>query len=123
MTLLNTTLGPLTLSPHLVLRQEVETHSRTWEDKRTIGGRFVARPAMGRKGRKLVLDGDGNHFTVAQCRAIRQLIDAGQPVLLQHHTWIGTVRVDAISGYSLPLDYADFADDDWVSASIDLTEI
>lgn len=119
----NTLLGSLVLSPHLVIRQIVETGHVTWEDKRTIGGQLVSRYATATKGRKLQLDGEGNHFTVSQIAAIRQMMDAAQPVLLQHHRYNGMVRIDAVSSYALPFDHADFADDDWISATIDLTEV
>ena len=120
----NTTmLGSLVLSPHLAIRQSVETGHVTWEDKRTIGGQLVSRYATATKGRKLQLDGEGNHFTVSQIAAIRQMMDAAQPVLLQHHRYTGMVRIDAVSSYALPLDPADFTGDDWVSATIDLTEV
>ena len=119
----NTLLGNLVLSPHLILRQILETGNVTWEDKRTLGGRFVSRPAVGRAGRKWLLDGEGNHFTVGQIRAIRQLMDTAQPVQLEHHIYSGMVRIDSIASFSMPIDYADPQDDDWVSATIALTEV
>lgn len=122
MTLPATYLGNLELSPHARLRG-LEQPSLTWEDKRTIGGRLVYRRAVAIKGRTLTLDLTGNHTTVGELRQVRALIDAGAPVTLEHHTWTGTVRVDAIQGVSLPIDYADAQDDDWASAEIRLTEL
>ena len=121
-TLAATFLGDLELSPHAVLRG-LETPSLTWEDKRTIGGQLKYRPAVAIKGRALTLDLLEGHATVADLRAIRDLIDAGQPVTLRHHTWTGTVRVDSIEGASLPIDYADTKGDDWASAEIKMTEL
>lgn len=121
-TLPATYLGNLALSPHAILRG-LETPSLTYEDKRTIGGALKYRPAVAIKGRALTLDLLEGHTTVGELRAIRDLIDAGQPVTLRHHIWTGTVRVDAIEGAGLPIDYADAKDDDWASAEIRLTEL
>ena len=119
----NTLLGNLVLSPHLILRQIIETGRVTWEDKRTLGGMLISRHAIGQGGRKWLLDGEGNHFTVGQIRAIRQLMDAAQLVQLDHHIYSGIVRIDSIASFSMPFDYADPQDDDWVSATVELTEI
>ena len=121
-TLAATFLGDLELSPHAVLRG-LEQPRLTYEDKRTIGGKLLYRPAVAIKGRALTLDLLEGHATVADLRAIQAIIDAGQPVTLQHHTWTGTVRVDAIEGVGLPIDYADTRDDDWASAEIRMTEL
>lgn len=121
-TLAATFLGDLELSPHAVLRG-LEAPSLTYEDKRTIGGKLVYRLAVAIKGRALTLDLTEGHATVGELRAIRDLVDAGEPVTLRHHTWTGTVRVDAIEGASLPIDYADARDDDWASAEIRMTEL
>lgn len=119
----NTLLGNLVLSPHLALRQIIETGRVTWEDKRTLGGMLISRHAIGQGGRKWQLDGVGGHFTVGQIQAIRQLMDAAQPVRLEHHIYSGMVRIDSIASFSMIIDYADPQDDDWVSATLDLTEI
>ena len=118
-----TMLGPVRLSPHLRLRGLLTNSSVTWESKRTLGGVLKSRPARSIGGQKLVLDGEGNHFTVGQLSMVLQLIEAGQPVLLLHHIKTATVRVDAITGPILPIDYADYRPEDWVSAQIELTEI
>ena len=121
-TLAATFLGDLELSPHAVLRG-LEQPRLTYEDKRTIGGKLLYRPAVAIKGRALTLDLLEGHATVAELRAIRDLIDAGTPVILRHHTFTGQVRVDAIEGVGLPIDYADTRDDDWASAEIRMTEL
>lgn len=121
-TLAATFLGDLELSPHAILRG-LERPALTWEDKRTLGGRLVYRPAIAVKGRSLTLDLLEGHATVGELRAIRDLIDAGQPVILRHHTWTGTVRLDAIESAGLPIDYADAKNTDWASAEIRMTEL
>lgn len=118
-----TMLGPITLSQHLRLRGLIDQNSITWEDKRTLGGVLKSRPAHSIGGKKLILDGEGNHFTVGQLSMVLQLIEAGQPVLLLHHLKTATVRVDTITGPILPIDYADYRPEDWVSAQIELTEL
>lgn len=121
-TLAATFLGDLELSPHAILRG-LERPSLTYEDKRTLGGRLVYRPAIAIKGRALTLDLLEGHTTVGELRAIRDLIDAGRAVTLRHHTFTGQVRVDAIEAASLPIDYADAKASDWASAEIRMTEL
>lgn len=122
-TLAATFLGDLELSPHAILRGLYDQPRLTWEDKRTIGGRLLYRPAVAVRGRALTLDLLEGHTTVGELLAVQALIDAGQPVTLRHHAWSGTVRVDAIESTSLPIDYADYREDDWASAEIRLTEL
>ncbi len=123
MSLAYTQLGPVRLSPHAILRGLYDQPRVTWEDKRTLGGVLKYRPATAIRGRVLTLDLLGNHTTVGELLQVQQLIDAGVPVMLQHHVWSGMVRVDAINSASLPLDYADYSPADWASAEITLTEI
>ena len=122
-TLEHTMLGSVQLSPHLRLRGLIDQASITWEDKRTIGGLLKSRPARSVKGRKLILDGEGWHFETAQLAQVLALINAAQPVLLQHHLLTATVRVDAITNAGMAIDYADYRPEDWLSAQIELTEI
>lgn len=123
MSLEHTLLGNVQLSPHAILRGLYDQPRVTWEDKRTLGGVLVSRPATAIRGRDLVLDLSGGHTTVAELLQVQALIDAAQPVQLVHHVWTGLVRVNSISSASLPIDFADYAPDDWASAEIHLTEI
>ena len=123
MSLAYTQLGPVRLSPHAILRGLYDQPRVTWEDKRTLGGVLKYRPATAIRGRVLTLDLLGNHTTVGELLQVQQLIDAGVPVMLQHHVWSGLVRVNSIVSASLPIDYADYRPDDWASAEIQLTEI
>ena len=123
MSLAYTQLGPVRLSPHAILRGLLDQPRVTWEDKRTLGGVLKYRPATAIRGRVLTLDLLEKHTTVGELLQVQQLIDAGVPVMLQHHVWSGMVRVDAINSASLPLDYADYSPADWASAEITLTEI
>lgn len=123
MSLAYTQLGPVRLSPHAILRGLYDQPRVTWEDKRTLGGVLKYRPATAIRGRVLTLDLLGNHTTVGELLQVQQLIDAGVPVMLQHHVWSGLVRVDAINSASLLLDDADYALDYCASAEIQLTEI
>ena len=118
-----TMLGPVTLSQHLLLRGLIDQSSITWEDKRTLGGVLKSRPSRSIKGKKLILDGDGWHYTVGQLMAVQALIDAAHPVLLSHHLFSGPVRVDAITNAGMAIDYSDYRDTDWISAQIELTEL
>ena len=122
-TLAATWLGDVELSPHAILRGLYDQPRLTWEDKRTIGGRLVYRPAVAIRGRALTLDLLEGHATVGQLLAVQALVDAGEPVTLRHHAWTGAVRVDAIESAGLPIDYADYKADDWASAEIRLTEL
>ena len=123
MSLEATYLGDVELSPHALLRGLYDQPRRTYEDKRTIGGRLLYRPAVAVKGRALTLDLLEHHTTIGELLAVQALIDAGEPVVLRHHVWTGTVRVDSIQSSSLPIDYADYDPADWASAEIHLTEI
>ena len=123
MSLTATWLGDVELSPHALLRGLYDQPRLTWEDKRTLGGRLVSRPAVAIRGRALTLDLSGGHATVGQLLAVQALIDAGEPVTLRHHAWTGAVRVDSIESASLPIDYANYNEADWASAEIRLTEV
>lgn len=122
-TLAATWLGDLELSPHALLRGLYDQPRVTWEDKRTLGGRLVGRPARSVRGRRLTLDLTEGHTTIGELLSIQALIDAAEPVLLRHHVWEGRVRVDAIQSAGLPIDYADYRPEDWASAEIILTEV
>ena len=122
MTLQATFLGNLELSPHARLRG-LDAPRLTYEDKRTIGGKLVYRAATAIKGRTLTLDLTEHHATMGQIEAVRNMIDAGTPVILRHHTFTGQVRVDGIENLTPSIDYADAKGQDWASAEIRMTEL
>lgn len=122
-TLPATWLGNVELSPHLRLRGQHEWTAANIEEKRTIGGTHLWFVDTARGGRPLVLDGQGGHFTVGQLTQIRVLQAAAQPVTLTHHGGVYNVIIAGIENVDLPIDYADYRDDDWVSATINLIEV
>ena len=122
-TLAATWLGDIELSPHLRLRGQHEWTAANIEEKRTIDGRHLWFADVKQGGRPLILDGEGGHFTVGELAAIRELQAAGQPVALTHHSGTYNVIVAGIEGVELPIDYADYRADDWVSAQINLIEV
>lgn len=118
-----TMLGPLLLSRNAILRGLLDQPRVTWEDKRTLGGVLISRPAVAIRGRLLTLELLKGRTTVGQLLQVQALIDAAQPVMLRHHVWCGLVRVNAINSTSLPIDYADYSPGHKASAEISLTEI
>ena len=123
MTLPATYLGTLELSPHLRLRGRHDWCAVNIEEKRTIDGMHLWFTDRKTGGRPLILDGEGGHFTVGELAAIRALQAAGQPVTLTHHSGTYTVLIAGIEGVDLPIDYADYNDNDWATAQINLIEV
>lgn len=123
-TLEHTRLGNIELSPHLRLRGLLDWPRVQFDAKRSIDGLYLyeASPAM-QGGRPLVLDGTGAHFTVGQLKAILALQAQGQPVELVHHVGSFWVLITNITSPDLWIDYADYSDDDFVSASVEMVEV
>lgn len=123
-TLEATRLGNIELSPHLCLRGLLDWPQVQFDAKRTIDGLYLyeASPAM-QGGRPLSLDGTGAHFTVGQLKAILALQAQGQPVDLVHHVGTFRVLITGITSSELWIDYADYSDDDFVSATVELVEV
>lgn len=123
-TLNHTRLGNIELSPHLRLRGLLDWPRVQFDAKRSIDGLYLyeASPAM-QGGRPLTLDGTGAHFTVGQLRAILALQAQGQQVELVHHVGSFRVLITNITSPDLWIDYADYSDDDFVSASVEMVEV
>lgn len=118
-----TYLGDVELSPHLSLRGLEDWCAFNVGEARTIDGRHLWWTDQMQGGRPLRLDGTDNHFTVAQLGQIRALQALAQPVLLRHHRGEYLVVIAGIDGPSLWIDYADYADDDQIGATVNLIEV
>lgn len=123
-TLNHTRLGNIELSPHLRLRGLLDWPQVQFAAQRSIDGLYLyaASPAM-QGGRPLTLDGSGAHFTVRQLRAILNLQAQGQPVELVHHVGSFRVLITNITSPELWIDYADYSDTDYVSATVEMVEV
>lgn len=123
-TLDSTRLGNIELSPHLRLRGLLDWPRVQFDAKRSIDGLYLyeSSPAM-QGGRPLVLDGTGAHFTVGQLKAILALQAQGQPVELVHHVGSFRVLITNITSPELWIDYADYSDTDYVSATVEMVEV
>ena len=122
-TLAATWLGDLELSPHLIVRGQHEWCGANVSEARTIDGRHLYWTDAMQGGRPLRLDGTGGHFTVGQLAAIRALQALAQPVALLHHSGSYNVVIQGIDSPDLWIDYADYKDDDPISATINLIEV
>lgn len=122
-TLAATFLGDLELSPELVLSGQHEWCAASIAQKRTIDGRHLWFADTAQGGRPLRLEGQPGYFTVGELARIRALQAQARPVLLRHHSGVYRVLIAGIEGVDLLPDYADYRDDDWVSATINLIEV
>ena len=122
-TLAATWLGDIELSPHLILRGQHEWCAANVSEARTIDGRHLWWADAMQGGRPLRLEGSGHHFTVGQLREIRELQALARPVELLHHSGAYHVVIQGIDSPEMWIDYADYTDDDPVSATINLIEV
>lgn len=121
MTLSSTTLGPLTLSEHLILSGLETAPDITVSQRRTLAGYSIVQQGFNIGGRTLTLQGRG-HFTLAQIKAVKALAALGQPVTLIHHR--GTFVVKIIGTPVEPaVNYSDPDDTVWYSGEITLLEV
>ena len=113
-----TQLGPVTLSPHLLLSGLESRAMVAYSVLQTIGGKgYVMGDSVDQAtGQELSLQGT-NHFTLDQIRALQAL--AGQQVLLTHHR--GTFQVLITATPDEPaVAHADPEGADWYSGTIDM---
>lgn len=118
-----TYLGDIELSPHLALRGQHEWCTANVSEARTIDGKHLWWMDAMQGGRTLQLDGSGHHFTVSQLAQIRALQALARPIELLHHTGTYHVIIQGIDSPEMWIDYADYNDDDHISATVTLIEV